>query len=48
MKLNDSLKKKKKSKLELNKIYNESCLDTLERIPDNYIDLVVTSPPYNF
>ena len=47
MKLNDSLKKKKKSKLELNKIYNESCLDTLERIPDNYIDLVITSPPYN-
>ena len=47
MRLNDSLKKKKKSKLELNKIYNESCLDTLERIPDNYIDLVITSPPYN-
>jgi site-specific DNA-methyltransferase (adenine-specific)/modification methylase len=47
MKLNDSLKKKKKSKLELNKIYNESCLDTLARIPDNYIDLVITSPPYN-
>ena len=47
MRLNDSLKKKKKSKLELNKIYNESCLDTLARIPDNYIDLVITSPPYN-
>ena len=47
MKLNDSLKNKKKSKLELNKVYNESCLDTLERIPDNYIDLVITSPPYN-
>ena len=47
MRLNDSLKKKKKSELELNKIYNESCLDTLTRIPDNYIDLVITSPPYN-
>ena len=47
MRLSDSLKKKKKSKLELNKIYNESCLDTLARIPDNYIDLVITSPPYN-
>ena len=47
MRLNDSLKKKKKSKLELNKIYNESCLDTLARISDNYIDLVITSPPYN-
>ena len=38
---------KKKSKIELNKIYNESCLDTLKRIPDNFIDLVITSPPYN-
>ena len=48
MKLNDSLKKwKKPSKIELNKIYNESCLETLKRIPDNFIDLVITSPPYN-
>ena len=38
---------KKKSKIELNKIYNESCLDTLKRIPDSFIDLVITSPPYN-
>ena len=28
-------------------IYNESCLATLARIPDQTIDLVVTSPPYN-
>ena len=48
MKLNDSVKKKKiQSKIELNKIYNESCLETLKRIPDNFIDLVITSPPYN-
>ncbi len=33
--------------LELNKIYNESNLETLKRIPDDSIDLVVTSPPYN-
>lgn len=33
--------------MEINKIYNESCLDTLKRIPDNSIDLVITSPPYN-
>jgi len=33
--------------IEINKIYNESCLETLKRIPDNFIDLVVTSPPYN-
>lgn len=34
-------------KLELNQIYNESCLDTLRKMPDNYVDVVVTSPPYN-
>lgn len=33
--------------LELNKIYNENCLDTLKRIPDDTIDIVITSPPYN-
>jgi site-specific DNA-methyltransferase (adenine-specific)/modification methylase len=33
--------------MEINKIYNESCLDTLKRIPNNFIDLVITSPPYN-
>ena len=33
--------------IEINKIYNEDCLDTLKRIPDNSIDLVITSPPYN-
>lgn len=29
-----------------NKIYCENCLDTLTRMPDNYLDCVVTSPPY--
>lgn len=33
--------------MEINKIYNEDCLDTLKRMEDNSIDLVVTSPPYN-
>jgi site-specific DNA-methyltransferase (adenine-specific) len=33
--------------MELNKIYQEDCLDTMERMPDNFIDLVVTSPPYD-
>ena len=37
----------KKSKIEVNKIYNEDCLKTLKRIPNNFIDLVITSPPYN-
>ena len=32
--------------MEINKIYNESCLDTLARMPDNYLDCVITSPPY--
>lgn len=33
--------------IELNKIYNEDCLETLRRIEDDSIDLIVTSPPYN-
>ena len=33
--------------MEIDKIYNEDCLETMARIPDNSIDLVVTSPPYN-
>ena len=32
--------------IELNKIYNESCLDTLARMPNDFLDCVVTSPPY--
>jgi DNA modification methylase len=32
--------------MQINKIYNESCLDTLKKIPDNFIDCVITSPPY--
>jgi len=33
--------------LELNKIYNMDCLEGMKLIPDNSIDLIVTSPPYN-
>lgn len=32
--------------MEINKVYNESCLDTLRKMPDNFIDCVITSPPY--
>lgn len=32
--------------IELNKIYNENCLETMARMPDNFIDCCVTSPPY--
>ena len=38
---------KRKEIMEINKIYNEDCLETLKRMEDNSIDLVVTSPPYN-
>lgn len=33
--------------MELNYIYNEDCMTTLSRMPDNFVDLIVTSPPYN-
>jgi len=28
-------------------MYNENCLDTMARMEDNFIDLTVTSPPYD-
>lgn len=31
----------------INKIFNEDCLLTMSRMPDNYVDLVLTSPPYD-
>src|SRR5574344_2832434 len=33
--------------VEMNRIYNEDCLEGMKRIPDNTIDLTVTSPPYD-
>ena len=33
--------------MEVNKIYNEDCLETMSRMPDGFIDLTVTSPPYD-
>ncbi|HDY89528.1 MAG TPA: site-specific DNA-methyltransferase [bacterium] len=32
--------------MKLNKIYNEDCLKTMKRMDDNFIDCVITSPPY--
>ena len=32
--------------MELNKIYNEDCLDGMKRIPDNSVDCILTDPPY--
>ena len=34
--------------IELNKIYNEDCLEGMKRITDGSVDCIVTSPPYNF
>ena len=33
--------------MELNKIYNEDCLDTLNRMEDNSVDCVITDPPFS-
>lgn len=33
--------------IELDKCYNESCLDTMARMEDGSIDMVLTSPPYD-
>lgn len=33
--------------IELNKIYNESCIETMKRMEDDVVDLTITSPPYN-
>ena len=33
--------------MEINKTYNESCLDTMSKMPDNFLDLTLTSPPYD-
>lgn len=32
--------------MEINKIYQEPCLDTLKKMPNDFLDSVVTSPPY--
>ena len=33
--------------MEIDKVYNENCLDTMARMKDGFIDLTVTSPPYD-
>jgi len=33
--------------VELDKVYFESCLDTMSRMDDGSVDCVITSPPYN-
>ena len=36
-----------KQAMKLNVIYNEDCLATMQRMQNNFIDLTVTSPPYD-
>ena len=33
--------------MELNKIYNEDCLETMAKMPNEFVDYSLTSPPYN-
>jgi len=33
--------------MEKNKIYNEDCLETMKKMEDNFVDLTITSPPYD-
>jgi DNA modification methylase len=33
---------------ELNRIYCGDCLEVMQTIPDEFVDLIITSPPYNF
>lgn len=33
--------------MEINKIYNENCLETMSKMPANFVDMVLTSPPYD-
>mgnify|MGYP000882789984 CR=1 FL=1 len=37
----------KYSFMEINKIYNENCLQTMAAMPTNFVDMVLTSPPYD-
>lgn len=33
--------------MQVNKVYNQNCIETMQLMPDNFIDLTVTSPPYD-
>ena len=33
--------------LELSRIYHENAIDTLSRMPDDHLDMTITSPPYD-
>lgn len=33
--------------MEVNKVYNEDCLVTMSKMANGFVDIVITSPPYN-
>lgn len=33
--------------MDINQIYNEDCIQGMRKIPNEFIDLTITSPPYN-
>ena len=33
--------------IEINKIYNVDCVEGMKSLPDNFVDLTITSPPYD-
>lgn len=35
------------NRMELNKIHNIDCMEGLKQLDDNYVDITITSPPYN-
>ena len=32
--------------VELNKVYEGDCLELMKQLPDDYVDLIITDPPY--
>lgn len=33
--------------MKINTIYNENCLNTMRNMPNNFVDAIITSPPYD-
>ena len=33
--------------MEINKIYKSDCLELMSKMPNNFVDITITSPPYN-
>lgn len=36
-----------KTSIQLDTIYNQDCLQFMKTVPDEFMDLIITSPPYN-